>query len=159
MDWRRLLAAALTTMVIVAIGSAAYPRPGRFSGHADPSAALTARTPVPSAVMSVLRRACFDCHSDETRWPWYAQLPVASHLIERDVRDGRGQLNWSRWEQYHPFDRAGMLDKVCDLASMRSMPPWQYRLLHAEARVTATEISELCAWTEREAARLVQGGS
>ena len=109
--------------------------------------------------MSVLRRACFDCHSDETRWPWYAQLPVASHLIERDVRDGRGQLNWSRWEQYNPFDRAGMLDKVCELASMRSMPPWQYRLLHAEARVTATEISELCAWTEREAARLVHGGS
>ena len=109
--------------------------------------------------MTVLRRACFDCHSEETRWPWYARLPIASHLIERDVTDGRGQLDWSRWERYNPFDRAGMLDKVCELATTRQMPPWQYRWLHPDARLTTTEIDGLCTWARQEAERLTQGGS
>jgi cytochrome c len=107
--------------------------------------------------MSTLRRACFDCHSDETRWPWYAAVPVASHLIERDVTEARGQLNLSRWTKYNPFDRADMLDKMCQLASRGTMPPWQYRMMHRQARLSATDVSTLCGWTQSEAARLVQG--
>jgi hypothetical protein len=117
------------------------------------------RTPVPTPVMATLHRACFDCHSDETRWPWYARLPVVSHLIVRDVTEGRGQLNWSHWAEYNPFDRAAMLDKVCEVASTRKMPPWQYRALHSDARLSRDDISALCAWAEQEAFRLVQGGS
>jgi Haem-binding domain len=94
--WRVLVAA----LVMVAIGSAARSHPEHTVVSADPSASLNVRTPVPPPVMSTLRRACFDCHSDETRWPWYATLPLASHLIERDVTDGRAQLNLSRWTQY-----------------------------------------------------------
>ncbi len=106
--------------------------------------------------MSTLRRACFDCHSDETRWPWYATLPFASRLIERDVKDGRGQLNLSRWMQYNAFDRADLLDKMCQLASSGRMPPWQYRLMHPEARMSAAEVVTFCAWSQYEANRLVQ---
>ena len=146
-------------MSVVAIGAFAYPSTGRPSGPADRSAALSARAPVPQPVMSVLRRACFDCHSDETRWPWYAQLPIASHLIERDVNDGRAQLNWSQWETYNRFDRAGMLDMVCDKATTQQMPPWQYRLLHPDARLATKDIDDLCAWSRREAERLTKGES
>jgi hypothetical protein len=156
MPRRRLIGVALAVAVI---GAAAYPRLERPAGHVDSAAAAAARTPAPAPVMTVLRRACFDCHSEETRWPWYARLPIASHLIERDVSDGRGQLNWSQWERYNAFDRAGMLDNVCDLATMRRMPPWQYRWLHPEARLTTAEIDSLCTWARQEAERLTQGGS
>jgi len=107
--------------------------------------------------MSTLRRACFDCHSDETRWPWYATLPLASHLIERDVTEARAQLNLSRWMQYNPFDRADLLDKMCQRASIGTMPPWQYRMMHSEARLSVTDVVTLCAWSQDEATRLVQG--
>ena len=150
---------AITALAILAIGSAAWSRPGASHPHADPSVALNTRTAVPAPVMSVLPRACFDCHSDNTRWPWYAQLPIASHLIARDVKDGRGQVNWSRWEEYNRFDRAGMLDKMCELASTGQMPPWQYRILHWEAQVSDTDLSALCAWTRDESTRLTGGGS
>ena len=153
--WPVLVAA----LVMLAIGSAALSRPHQPVDGADPSTSLNVRTPVPAPVMSSLRNACFDCHSDETRWPWYADLPVASHLIEGDVTAGRGQLNLSRWTQYNPFDRADLLDKICERASTGKMPPWQYRMLHSEARLTAPDIRALCDWSEREAARLVQGGS
>ena len=154
MRLRRALGAAL---VMLAIASAARSRPAPPGAGVDPSASLNPRTPVPAPVMSTLRRACFDCHSDETRWPWYAAVPVASHLIDRDVTEARSQLNLSRWTQYNPFDRADMLDKMCQLASSGTMPPWQYRIMHRQARLSATDVATLCGWTQSEAARLVQG--
>jgi hypothetical protein len=52
-----------------------------------------------------------------------------------------------------------MLDKICERASTGKMPPWQYRIMHSEARLSPTDIAGLCDWSQREAARLVQGGS
>jgi heme-binding protein len=154
---RRVLVAAL---LMLAIGSAALSR-SQPPDHRDAqvATAVDIRTPMPTAVMSTLRRACFDCHSEETRWPWYARLPVASHLIERDVTEGRGQLNWSHWAEYNPFDRADLLDKVCDRASTGTMPLWKYRVLHPDARLSAADITELCTWSHTEATHLVNGGS
>jgi cytochrome c len=154
---RRVIVAVLAMVAIVAIASAARSRPNLPVAGTAPSASLNLRTPVPTAVMSTLRRACFDCHSDETRVPWYATLPIASHLIERDVAEARGQLNLARWTQYNPFDRADMLDKMCQRAVSGKMPPWQYRIMHPAARLSATDLATLCTWTQDEATRLVQG--
>ena len=148
----------LLTLVLVAIGSAARSRSRPRDVESD-SAALSMRILAPAPVMSTLRLACFDCHSNETRWPWYSALPIASWLVEGDVREGRGQINFSRWAQYNPFDRADMLDEICNLAASRRMPPWPYRMSHAEARLSETDVSELCAWSRLEATRLAEGGS
>jgi hypothetical protein len=147
----------VATLVVVTVGSAARSRSERVVGGVDPSASFNGPTPVPASVASILHRACFDCHSNETRWPWYAALPVASSLIERDVKDGRGQLNLSRWMQYNAFARADLLDRMCQLASSGNMPPWQYSLMHGDARLSPTDVATLCAWSEDEANRLVQG--
>jgi hypothetical protein len=149
----------VAALLIIAIGSAGLLRSRQPDVDVTTRVIADVRTAVPPAVMSTLRRACFDCHSDETRWPWYASLPFASRLIARDVNEGRAQLNFSRWAQYNPFDRADMLDKACEKAASRKMPPWPYRLMHFAARLSKTDVDELCAWTRREATRLVQGGS
>ena len=153
----RLRRVMLAVLVMTAIASAARSRPNLPVSGAPPSASLNVRTHVPTPVMSTLRRACFDCHSDETHRPWYATLPIASHLIERDVAEAREQLNLSRWTQYNPFDRADMLDKMCQLASSAKMPPKRYRLMHPAARLSATDLATLCTWTQDEAMRLVRG--
>jgi hypothetical protein len=150
----RLILAALLTLVI-ALAARSHPPPGLT---ANPAARVDAHTPVPAPVMSTLRRACFDCHSDETRWPWYSTLPVASWLLEYDVREGRGRLNFSRWTEYSRFERADLLDRACELATRRVMPLWQYRLLHGEARLGAADIAALCAWSRHEATRLIDEG-
>jgi hypothetical protein len=158
MRTRRTLA-ALGLSTVIALGVAAWARPAVPSEAHDPSKAPGWRTPVPAQVEALLRRACFDCHSDDTRWPWYAGLPVASHLIARDVREGRAQLNWSLWEAYGRFDRAELLDKACERAVRQEMPPWQYRLLHREARLSSREVDDFCAWSRRESAQLAREGS
>lgn len=148
----------LAALAILLIGWA-WPPSREREAPIDPALGLSARTPVPMHVMSTLRRACFDCHSNETRWPWYSSLPIASWLIARDVRSGRSQVNFSRWTEYNPFDRADQLDKVCEMAKTRAMPPQPYRMLHTEARLSDADIAELCGWTRTEATRLVGGGS
>jgi hypothetical protein len=148
---RGLIAAGVLTLVIASTVRS-FQAPPRIV--IDPAIGLSAHAVVPAPVMATLRGACYDCHSDEPRRPWYASLPVAAWLIERDITEGRGQLNFSRWTQYNRFDRADLLDKACQKAKSREMPLWQYRLLHADARLSDVDIAALCAWTEREAARL-----
>ena len=152
----RLALAGLTLLAIAIVVRAQFREP---DAPADPALGLAARTVVPDIVMSTLRRACFDCHSNETRWPWYSRLPIASWLIDRDVKAGRGQLNFSRWAQYNRFVRAELLDKICDRVTAGQMPLPQYLLLHGEARLSQTDEAGLCEWTRHEATRLVQGGS
>ncbi len=148
--WRLVIAVA-----ILAIGVAAWPR-HRVVVDGNTSAALNLQTPVPPAVMSTLQRACLDCHSEATRWPWYAAVPVVSHLITRDVVEGRRQLNLSRWTQYNAFTRADLLDHMCDMATRGAMPPLPYRVVHGDARLSARDVAALCSWSRDEAARLVQ---
>jgi len=155
---RRTLAASGVGL-LVAMGVAAWASAAIPDEPADPSLALIARSAVPDHVTATLRRACFDCHSNETRWPWYSRLPVAGHLIARDVREGRAQLDWSLWESYNRFDRAELLDKACERARAGLMPPWPYRMVHPETQLSAKDVDELCEWSRREGARLLEGGS
>ena len=123
----------------------------------DRSVALSTGA-VPAPVLNVLQRACYNCHSSETRWPWYSHVAPASWLVVSDVNRGRGQLNFSRWDGYNVYDRADKLDKACEVISSGQMPPFQYRIIHGEARLSEQEIATICAWTRDESARLTRTG-
>jgi hypothetical protein len=131
--------------------------PPRTNPRVDPAVALNAGT-TPLAVVNIFRRSCYDCHSSETRWPWYSAIAPGSWLVITDVNDGRGQMNFSRWGSYNPYDRADLLDKICDNVTHRKMPLWQYRLIHTDAPLSDDEISAVCAWTKTEAAKLTGAG-
>ena len=133
--------------------------PERTNPATDPSLRLEAQATVPDHVAATLRRACYDCHSHETRWPWYARVAPVSWLVVRDVDAGRGQMNLSRWGEYNEYDRADMLDEACTLVRASKMPLRPYRMMHGEARLSPQDIAAICAWTRREAARLPGAGA
>ena len=152
---RKLVLAGLAVLLV----TLAYRSHTRRSGQAiDPAASLFRNAAVPAEIGSMLKRACFDCHSAETRWPWYSHLPVVGELLERDVTGGRAQLNFSRWTEYNPFDRASLLDKACTEVSQGRMPLKPYLLMHRDARLSANDAERICGWTRDEITRLVQGG-
>jgi hypothetical protein len=106
--------------------------------------------PVPSGVESILRRACYDCHSNETRWPLYARVAPVSWLVARDVRQARADLNLSEWDtdpdrEPTPSQRLG---GICSDLRRRIMPPRSYLLMHPSARVSAADVELVCRWTE-----------
>lgn len=85
-------------------------------------------------------RACFDCHSNETVWPWYSNVAPVSWLVQYDVDKGRRELNYSEWDRRQ--EEAG---ESAETVQKGSMPPAYYVWLHPEARLTAAERAELIA--------------
>jgi len=98
----------------------------------------------PPEVATVLRRACYDCHSHETKWPWYGYVAPVSWLLAHDVEEGREELNFSAWS-YHAND-AKMKAEIVEEIAEGEMPLPIYRLAHPEAKVTDAELASLRAW-------------
>jgi hypothetical protein len=108
-------------------------------GHAHSNPPVTAEPNWESpATRDLARRACFDCHSNETGWPWYSWVAPVSWLVQNDVSRGRRHLNFSEWDkkQRHAGDAAEMIEKG-------EMPPWYYLPMHPDAKLTADEKAEL----------------
>ncbi len=102
----------------------------------------------PAAVKKILEGACFDCHSHETRWPWYSQVAPLSWGIARHVRDGRKDLNFSVWPVLD-FERQDLIFHAMDKQLRQgAMPPRSYALVHAGARLSAADRAALLAWVE-----------
>jgi Haem-binding domain len=91
--------------------------------------------PAPPEVREVLRRACYDCHSNETVWPWYSHVAPVSWLLAHDVSEGRRELNYSRWSSYSPKRQAKLRKETWKEVDEREMPPWYYLPMHPAARL------------------------
>jgi mono/diheme cytochrome c family protein len=84
------------------------------------------------------KRACFDCHSNETRWPGYSHVAPVSWTLQHDVNVGRSVLNFSEWNE--PWELAPESGAT---VLRREMPPRSYRMMHPEARLSDGETEEL----------------
>lgn len=82
-------------------------------------------------------RACFDCHSNETVWPWYSHVAPVSWLVQWDVEEGREHLNYSEWNRQQEGDESA------ETVREGSMPPSSYFLTHSDARLTDAELTAL----------------
>jgi hypothetical protein len=89
-------------------------------------------------------RACFDCHSNETEWPWYSNIAPVSWQVQRDVDQGRGKANWSEWGSVPDDESSESAETVLD----GSMPPGFFTTLHSEARLTDAEVDALVTGLE-----------
>lgn len=153
----RRLPAAIGIPVIVLLLQLVRPAPPGGSLPGDGT--IGDHLSVPPEMDALLRAACYDCHSDGTRWPWYARVAPVSWLVAADVRHGRSNLDFSRWSvdpvvEPTPVQR---LTWMCDDVRDGTMPPWLYRLAHPEARLDAREKASLCAWTADARAGLGSG--
>lgn len=95
------------------------------------------------ATRDLAKRACFDCHSNETVWPWYSHVAPVSWLLQRDVDEGRSKLNFSEWDK--PQKEA---DEAAEAVREGEMPMWIYLPAHPEARFTEAEKQALIAGLE-----------
>jgi hypothetical protein len=91
--------------------------------------------------LALAQRACFDCHSNETKWPWYSNVAPASWLVQRDVDEGRRRLNFSEWNSAVTAQRGRGRNpqEISGIVLQGEMPPLQYTLIHADARLSQIE--------------------
>ncbi|HWH79718.1 MAG TPA: heme-binding domain-containing protein [Candidatus Binatus sp.] len=105
--------------------------------------------PGPPEVKALLRRSCFDCHSNETIWPWYARFAPVSLLIARDVQNGRKEVNFSTWEKLDEKRKARKLKDIAKEVGDGDMPLFYYLPLHPDAKLSAAERELIVKWAKQ----------
>ena len=126
------------------------PAPARSNPPVHPGSSIQDNQTVPPRVQALLCRACANCHSNATEWPWYSAVAPASWLVRDDVQRARKAMNFSEWRRPAdpwPSMAVARLAAVCAAVQEDVMPPRSYRLLHPEARLSAEEKRTLCDWT------------
>jgi hypothetical protein len=105
--------------------------------------------PAPPAVKAILKASCYDCHSNETIWPWYSRVAPVSWLLAADTNEGRDHLNFSIWNTYSPEQQAALVGEALRKAKKGSMPPWYYTLKHADGKLTPEKLAVLESWAAK----------
>ena len=134
----------LAAVVFVVFAAAQLVRPERANPATDASRTIQAHWGTTSGLVAVLDRACRDCHSNQTVWPWYTKIAPVSWLMAYGVSEGRKAVNFSEWAAYPPERQRKLLVESCQDASEGKMPG-PYSLLHPEARLSAQDVETICA--------------
>lgn len=108
---------------------------------------VTADFKEPAEVKEVLQRACYDCHSNETKWPFYSYVAPFSWLVVKDVDEGRKELNFSNWQRITRAKQAKVKKEVWEEVEKEQMPLWYYVPLHPGAKLSAEDKDILRKWS------------
>ncbi len=100
----------------------------------------------PKEVESILKKACYDCHSNETKWPFYANIAPLSFSISSHIKDGRKALNFSEWKNIDPKIKTKRIQRAIKTIKNGMMPLPTYLWLHDEAKLTKEEKRVLTTW-------------
>jgi hypothetical protein len=95
--------------------------------------------------------ACYDCHSNHTRYPFYANFAPVSWLLNKHILEGKEQLNFSEWGTYGKREKLKHLSEICDVINSGEMPLRSYTLMHSSAILNEKDKENICAWTEAAA--------
>ncbi|MBI2511902.1 MAG: heme-binding domain-containing protein [Opitutae bacterium] len=107
---------------------------------------LAKLAPVPAEVEAVLQRACYDCHSNATTYPWYANIQPIGWWLEQHVRDGKRHLNFSEFTTYSLKRATKKLEETAAEVREHEMPLPSYTWMHPEAKLSDAEIKLLADW-------------
>jgi hypothetical protein len=149
--------------VLVAVGAAAIValvggsliHPFGTPGLPASSQTILGEAQIDPETLAIVQRACRNCHSQQTEWPWYSHVAPVSWLLARDVQQARLHMNLSQWQDYSADDRLRLLSEIGSAVRNREMPVQRYVLLHPEARLTDIERQQIYRWTRTERSRLV----
>ncbi len=115
----------------------------------SPSSDFLVVTTPTSEVASILKSACYDCHSYDTQYPWYSNVTPASWFLKKHINDGRHELNFSVWDDYTTKRKDHKLEEASELILDNEMPLLPYTWLHDKARLTDTERKLIADWFDK----------
>jgi Haem-binding domain len=110
---------------------------------------LTKTINVPENVQSILKTACYDCHSNNTRYPWYSRLQPFGWLLARHIKNGKVELNFSEFDSYSLRRQVSKLNEITNSTKDGTMPLGSYTMIHPKARLSGNEKELLIDWATR----------
>ena len=136
--------------VVVVFLLAQFVRPEFSNPPVVETDTLWAVTAVPDDVRHVIVRSCIDCHSNETRYPWYSQITPSNWFLAGHIEEGRHEMNLSTWRSYKPETQKRKLGEICEQVESKSMPLPSYLWIHRDAVLSDSEAKLLCDWANAE---------
>jgi hypothetical protein len=135
--------------VVVVLVVLQFFRPERNLGATEPGPNdVTVLYPTSPEVKAILAKACYDCHSDHTRYPWYANIQPVGWWLANHVKDGKRHLNFSQFAALKPDRAARKMGQVVKQVTDEDMPLTSYTLIHRDADLTAAETKSLNDWAD-----------
>ena len=141
-------------VVVVLLLGAQVVRPDKTNPGIEAVRTIESRTELTPAIAELFNRACNDCHSNKTDWPWYSNVAPVSWFVIDHVNHGRRHLNFSAWGDYDPERAGDLLRNIAKEVQQGSMPLTSYTLLHPEAKLSPGERNMIVEWAQAERTRL-----
>lgn len=141
-------------IILAIIIIAQFIQPAKNNGPLNEQA-LTSRVPTSEPVLAILRKACFDCHSNNTRYPWYNHITPVNWWLRNHINEGKRELNFSVFDTYSYKRATRKLDEAWEQVEKGEMPLSSYTLIHKDAKLTDEEKATLHAWTDAAKAKLM----
>ncbi len=141
-------------VLVVAIVAIQFFHPERNQNTLTTQTDISHLYPVPDDVSVILDKACNDCHSNNTIYPWYANVQPVAWWLNDHIKEGKGELNFNEFAAYPPAKQYRKLEEVKKEIDEGEMPISPYTFIHTDARLTETEKHTLTNWTEGIRAQL-----
>lgn len=139
----KILLAVLAVLVIIQ-----FIQPEKNVNPGPQPNAIFEHYPASDQVQAIVKKACFDCHSNNTNYPWYANVQPLAWWINDHVEDGKRHLNFSEFATYKPKKANHKLEETFEQVEQHEMPLESYTWIHSEARLTAEEQKLLIDWAK-----------
>ena len=121
-------------------------KPDRNIDKGDLPMAITKQVPVPADVKGLLQNACYDCHSNNTRYPWYVKMQPVAWLMSDHIREGKKELNFDAFGTYSGRRQLSKLKSIAGRVKDGTMPLSSYTLMHREANLSDKEKGLIIDW-------------
>ncbi len=109
---------------------------------------VTSNIETPAEVKTIIKRACYDCHSSESTWPWYSKIAPSSWFVINHVNEARDEYNFSTWDKYSPEKKSEIIEEIWEEVDEGKMPLWSYVILHPEAKLSAEDKKVIYSWAK-----------
>lgn len=121
-------------------------RPEKNIAKQPPTASIAEHYPIPVSLQSVLQRSCYDCHSNNTVYPWYAEVQPVGWWLNKHIRDGKRGLDFDEYAAYRIMKQYRRFNDIIEQVQEDKMPLPSYLIMHRNAILTTDEKNELVQW-------------
>lgn len=143
MRLRRILQ-LVSAAIIAGIVVIQFVGPARSNPIAPEAQSAGVHLQLSPQALAIVERSCADCHSNNTRWPWYSRVAPVSWFVIDHVNHGRSHLNFSEWGRYTPKEQNALLHSICKEVKYGTMPLQSYLRIHTDAKLNAGDVKILC---------------
>ena len=146
---KKFIRPILLVLLVVFLGLQLF-QIDKTSPATDPAQDYLAVATPPAKVATLLKQACYDCHSNNTAFPWYTYIQPVGWWVNHHIEEGKEHLNFSVWATYQPKRAAHKLEECYEVIESTEMPMKSYTWMHAEAKLTQAQRDALVRWFRTE---------